>query len=71
LRDSGAPTERRGVGLHNTRERLAVLYGENYRFAIFNARPGLRIDMGLPLERAAAATEAPAPPPPTRLGAHA
>jgi two-component system, LytTR family, sensor kinase len=59
LRDGGAPGERRGVGLRNTRERLAVLYGENYRFVVFNAHPGLRIDMGLPLETAAA-TEAPA-----------
>jgi len=60
LRDGAAPSERRGVGLRNTRERLAVLYGENYRFAVFNAHPGLRIDMGLPLETAAAATDAPA-----------
>jgi two-component system LytT family sensor kinase len=50
LRD-GAPTgERRGVGLRNTRERLAVLYGENHRFAVLNSHPGLRIDMALPLE---------------------
>jgi signal transduction histidine kinase len=50
LRD-GVPTgERRGVGLRNTRERLAVLYGENHRFAVLNSHPGLRIDMALPLE---------------------
>jgi two-component system LytT family sensor kinase len=50
LRD-GMPTgERRGVGLRNTRERLAVLYGENHRFAVLNSHPGLRIDMALPLE---------------------
>jgi two-component system, LytTR family, sensor kinase len=49
----GAPTsERRGVGLRNTRERLAVLYGENHRFAVLNSHPGLRIDMALPLETA-------------------
>lgn len=50
LRD-GAPTnERRGVGLRNTRERLAVLYGEHHRFAVLNSHPGLRVDMALPLE---------------------
>src|SRR5579863_2089606 len=49
----GAPSgERRGVGLANTRERLAVLYGDNCRFAVLNARPGLRVEMALPLERA-------------------
>jgi LytS/YehU family sensor histidine kinase len=54
----GAPTgERRGVGLRNTRERLAVLYGENCRFAVLNAHPGLRIDMALPLETAPPDTE--------------
>jgi two-component system, LytTR family, sensor kinase len=50
----GAPSgERRGVGLSNTRERLAVLYGDNCRFAVLNGRPGLRVEMALPLERAA------------------
>jgi sensor histidine kinase YesM len=49
----GAPTsERRGVGLRNTRERLAVLYGEHHRFAVLNSHPGLRVDMALPLELA-------------------
>ena len=43
-------TERRGVGLHNTSERLAVLYGENRRFTVSNSHPGLRVDMALPLE---------------------
>jgi hypothetical protein len=38
--------------LRNTRERLAVLYGENHRFAVLNSHPGLRIDMALPLEMA-------------------
>jgi two-component system, LytTR family, sensor kinase len=48
---SGVPAgERRGVGLANTRERLAVLYGQNYRFAALNTHPGLRVDMALPLE---------------------
>ena len=54
----GAPTgQRRGVGLRNTRERLGVLYGENCRFAVLNAHPGLRIDMALPLETAPPGTD--------------
>jgi len=58
----GVPTgERRGVGLRNTRERLAVLYGENHRFAVLNSHPGLRIDMALPLETASAANAQPEP----------
>jgi two-component system LytT family sensor kinase len=52
MRDRYTPTERRGVGLRNTRERLAVLYGEHHRFAVLNSHPGLRIDMALPLELA-------------------
>jgi hypothetical protein len=52
--------ERRGVGLRNTRERLAVLYGANCRFAVLNAHPGLRIEMALPLEIATAPAGAPA-----------
>src|SRR6185312_15008899 len=52
--DRYAPGERRGVGLRNTRERLAVLYGEDHRFAVLNSHPGLRIDMALPLELARA-----------------
>jgi two-component system LytT family sensor kinase len=47
------PAERRGgVGLRNTRERLAVLYGDDYRFAVLNSHPGLRVEMALPLETA-------------------
>jgi two-component system, LytTR family, sensor kinase len=57
IRDQAHPSERRGVGLHNTRERLAVLYGPSHRFAILNGHPGLRIDMALPLEVAAPAIE--------------
>jgi two-component system, LytTR family, sensor kinase len=54
----GAPQgERRGVGLSNTRERLAVLYGGSCRFSVMNAQPGLRVDMALPLERAPANAE--------------
>jgi len=56
LREGTASSERRGVGLRNTRERLAVLYGENCRFAVLNSRPGLRVEMGLPLERSAEVT---------------
>lgn len=46
------PSDRRGVGLANTRERLKVLYGESCRFAAINCHPGLRVDMALPLETA-------------------
>ena len=54
LDDGSRPAERRGgVGLRNTRERLAVLYGDNYRFAVLNSRPGLRVEMALPFETAA------------------
>lgn len=53
LDDASRPAERRsGVGLRNARERLAVLYGENYRFAVLNSRPGVRVEMALPLETA-------------------
>jgi signal transduction histidine kinase len=51
LDDSSRPAERRGgVGLRNTLERLAVLYGDNYRFAVLDSRPGLRVEMALPFE---------------------
>ncbi len=54
LDDGSRPAERRGgVGLRNTRERLAVLYGDNYRFTVLDSRPGLRVEMALPLETAA------------------
>ena len=57
IRDPLLPNERRGVGLRNTRERLAVLYGPSHRFAVLNSHPGLRIDMALPLEVASPTTE--------------
>ena len=50
LREHTPAGERRGVGLRNTRERLAVLYGANHRFAVMNSLPGLRIDIAVPLE---------------------
>ena len=50
LREGTPLSERRGVGLRNTSERLAVLYGESRRFSVANANPGLRVDMALPLE---------------------
>jgi len=43
----------RGVGLRNTRERLAVLYGDRARLASHDAQPGLRIDIEFPAEFAA------------------
>jgi LytS/YehU family sensor histidine kinase len=52
LPDAPPPTERRGVGLANTRERLKVLYGDRCRFAAINTRPGLRVELALPLETA-------------------
>jgi LytS/YehU family sensor histidine kinase len=73
--NSTTGNERRGVGLHNTSERLAVLYGENRRFTVSNCHPGLRVDMALPLEIAEGGSE-PARPRPTfpsdlARGAHA
>ncbi|MDE2261368.1 MAG: histidine kinase [Gammaproteobacteria bacterium] len=60
LEDGSRPGERRGgVGLRNTRERLAVLYGDSYRFAVLSSRPGLRVDMALPFETAAREEAAP------------
>jgi signal transduction histidine kinase len=46
------PVAGRGVGLRNTRERLGVLYEERHRFATMDNKPGLRIELGLPLELA-------------------
>ena len=43
---------RGGVGLRNTRERLSVLYEDRQRFATMDNKPGLRIELGLPLELA-------------------
>jgi two-component system, LytTR family, sensor kinase len=56
LRDGNALIEGRGVGLRNTRERLAVLYSEKHRFAVLNSHPGVRIEIGFPLEKAATGT---------------
>ncbi len=52
LREHAAGGERRGVGLRNTADRLAVLYGEASHFSVSNAHPGVRVDMRLPLELA-------------------
>jgi two-component system, LytTR family, sensor kinase len=52
LNTGAAPNAGRGVGLRNTRERLSVLYEENHRFASLDNKPGLRIELGLPLEMA-------------------
>jgi two-component system, LytTR family, sensor kinase len=49
-----APGAGRGVGLRNTRERLSVLYADRHRFATLDNKPGLRIELGLPLEMASA-----------------
>ncbi|MCM2312895.1 MAG: histidine kinase, partial [Steroidobacteraceae bacterium] len=42
----------RGVGFRNTRERLAALYGDHQTLAVRFARPGLRLEITLPFERA-------------------
>ena len=44
--------EGRGVGFRNTRERLAVLYGSHQKIAVRFARPGLRVEIEIPFERA-------------------
>jgi LytS/YehU family sensor histidine kinase len=59
LREGAPPAERRGVGLANTRERLAVLYGSGCRFAVLNSNPGLRVDLALPFEAAPVIESAP------------
>jgi signal transduction histidine kinase len=59
LREYSGTGERRGVGLRNTRERLAVLYGAHHRFSVMNSHPGLRVDMALPLELAPEAQASP------------
>ncbi len=53
LSTGGTPGSGRGVGLRNTRERLAVLFEDKHRFATLDNKPGLRIELGLPLEMAA------------------
>jgi len=52
---AGIAANGRGVGLRNTRERLAVLYGDAHRFATLGAQPGLRIEIGLPFDSTGAA----------------
>jgi two-component system, LytTR family, sensor kinase len=64
LRDGNALIEGRGVGLRNTRERLNVLYGEHHRFAVLNSHPGMRIEIGLPLEKAEVSKDRPVISPP-------
>ena len=63
LREDVQPEERRGVGLRNTRERLAVLYGENHRFSVLNTHPGLRVELALPFETVSREDATPAPEP--------
>jgi len=53
IQGGAAPGAGRGVGLRNTRERLAVLYEDRHRFATLDNKPGLRIELGLPLEMSA------------------
>jgi two-component system, LytTR family, sensor kinase len=68
LRDGNALIEGRGVGLRNTRERLAVLYGEKHRFAVLNSHPGVRIEIGFPMQKSETGTlPAIVKPPGTRV----
>jgi two-component system LytT family sensor kinase len=53
LHTGAAPGAGRGVGLRNIRERLAVLYEDRHRFATLDNKPGLRVELGFPLEMAA------------------
>ena len=53
LNTGAAPGAGRGVGLRNIRERLAVLYEDSHRFATLDNKPGLRVELGFPLEMAA------------------
>src|SRR5262245_37794876 len=46
------PGNARGVGLRNTRERLAVLYPNRHEINIVDTRPGPRIEITLPYEQA-------------------
>jgi two-component system, LytTR family, sensor kinase len=48
----GAAVGGLGVGLRNTQERLAVLYGERARLAHHNTNPGFRVDIEFPAEHA-------------------
>ena len=50
LREDLGPQEMRGVGLRNTRERLAVHYRDAHRFTVSNTHPGLRVELSLPYE---------------------
>jgi two-component system LytT family sensor kinase len=52
INSNAAPAAGRGVGLRNIRERLAVLYEDRHRFATLDNKPGLRVELGLPLEMA-------------------
>jgi two-component system, LytTR family, sensor kinase len=54
LNGNATPGVGRGVGLRNIRERLSVLYEDRHRFATLDNKPGLRIELGLPLEMAGA-----------------
>ncbi|TWT23280.1 sensor histidine kinase [Luteimonas marina] len=40
----------KGVGLRNTRERLAVLYGDAGSFSVRNREPGIEVTLRLPFE---------------------
>lgn len=69
LRERALVAQRSDVGLRNTRERLAVLYGDNHRIAVIDTHPGLRIELSLPFETASGEEIArPEPRAPTLVG---
>lgn len=40
-----------GTGLQNTKERLATMYGDSYRFSVFNTHPGVVSEVAIPLNK--------------------
>ncbi|MEL6656310.1 MAG: histidine kinase [Bacteroidota bacterium] len=40
-----------GTGLQNTKERLATMYGDAYRFSVINTHPGVVSEVAIPLKQ--------------------
>ena len=40
-----------GTGLQNTKERLSTMYGDAYRFSVFNTHPGVVSEVAIPLNQ--------------------
>jgi signal transduction histidine kinase len=58
LVESDRASQRRGVGIRNTRERLQVLYGAGGTVDVQPHRPGLRVTLSFPAERVSASLAA-------------